>query len=96
MFSPPCTLRDAILATTAGESRTVVRECLDLSSVLATVRSGAGITALPAFHRTESQLRELDLPAPPPLPLTMVASDRIPADTRNALIEALRRAVASV
>lgn len=95
VFSPPCTLRDAILAAPAGERRTVVRECLDLSSVLATVRAGAGITALPAFHRTESQLRELDLPAPPPLPLTMVASDRIPADTRNALVAELRRAVAS-
>ncbi|WP_295011419.1 LysR family transcriptional regulator [uncultured Microbacterium sp.] len=93
VFSPPCTLRDAILAAPASVTRPVVRECLDLSSVLATVRTGAGITALPAFHRNESRLRELDLPAPPPLPLTMVASARIPAGTRDALAAELRRVV---
>ncbi|KJL17349.1 HTH-type transcriptional regulator TdfR [Microbacterium azadirachtae] len=96
VFSAPCTLRDAILAAPGARGREVVRECLDLSSVLAGVRSGAGITALPAFHRAETQLRELALPAPPPLPLTMVASSRIPAETRGALVTALRRAVARV
>ncbi|WP_052460898.1 LysR family transcriptional regulator [Microbacterium gorillae] len=91
LFTAPCLLREAIVDSAIGRQRAVVRECLDLTSVLTAVRSGVGITALPVTHRGESGLRELtDLPAPRDLHLSMVVSSRVPRETTRTLARELR------
>lgn len=90
-FTAPCTLRAAMLASPDADGRTLRRECLDLMSVLSTVRAGTGITVLPDYHRGETGLRELTHLTPPePLPLTLVPSPRVDAETAHELVRAMR------
>jgi DNA-binding transcriptional LysR family regulator len=89
-FAAPCVIRDRML--TATRSRTIDRECIDLVSLLQAVRSGAGITALPARSRLGAGLRRIDAaPHLDPVPLTFVTGPGIPARLRSRIRRELRR-----
>jgi len=96
LFTRPCTLRETIEDAVAGVGVPVARECLDLAGVLAAVRQGVGITALPLTTHPEQGLRRIEGPAPlPTLRMTAVFSPRLGAAS-EPILAALREAAAAV
>lgn len=90
-FARPCVIRERMLAA-GGNRLGIERECIDLTSLLAAVRGGVGVTALPARTRLGAGLRRLDrLPALAPVPLTFVAGPAISVRIRNDIRHELRR-----
>lgn len=94
-FTAPCAIRERILASATGAAAggRVARECVDLVSLLAAVRTTGGITALPRAGGAprEHGLREVAaLAALPPVPLTVALGGRLPPATREAVASALR------
>lgn len=75
-----------------GADLVIYRECIDPTSLLSAVRSGVGITALPARSTPYSGLRQLDAPQPlTPVPLTFVTGPQIGARLRTRIGRELRR-----
>jgi DNA-binding transcriptional LysR family regulator len=90
LFTRPCGLRDAVEDAVSGTAARTTREALDLAGVLAAVRSGAGITALPLSERVEAGLRRVAGPAPlPTLGLSAMVSPRL-GPAAAPVLEALR------
>jgi DNA-binding transcriptional LysR family regulator len=90
-FARPCIIRERMLDA-AGPQVVVARECIDLASLLAAVRSGVGLTALPARARLGPGLHRLgELPPLAPVPLTFVAAPSIHARVRNQIRRELLR-----
>ncbi|MCN9240994.1 LysR family transcriptional regulator [Streptomyces sp. RY43-2] len=89
-FTAPCAIRERILASEAAAGRPPARECVDLLSLLAAVRTTGGITALPLTRDQEQGLRRLDtLPPLPAIPLSLVTSDRLATRTREDIASVL-------
>ncbi|MEV0278765.1 LysR family transcriptional regulator [Streptomyces sp. NPDC050610] len=89
-FTAPCAIRERILASEAASGRRLARECADLISLLAAVRTTGGITALPQTRDRETGLRRLAaLPPLPAVPLSLVTSRRLAARTRDDIASAL-------
>lgn len=91
-FSAPCVVRDRMLAEADGR-RSVARECIDLASLLAAVREGVGVTALPSTSDHGPGVAAVtDLPDLPPVPLALTTGPRIDDESRHAIVAALRTA----
>ncbi|MFE7114146.1 LysR family transcriptional regulator [Streptomyces sp. NPDC057654] len=98
-FTAPCAIRERILASETASGRRPARECIDLISLLAAVRTTGGITALPqpqSQSQPQSQAREpglrrlAALPPLPSIPLSLATSRRLAARTRDDIVSALR------
>ncbi len=91
LFTAPCAIRERVLASEAASGRRLARECLDLISLLAAVRTTGGITALPEARGRQPGLRRLTtVPPLPTIPLSLSTSRRLAATTRDAIGSALR------
>lgn len=89
-FARPCIIRERMLAV-GGDGYVIERECIDLTSLLAAVRSGVGATALPARTPLGSGLRRLDgMPQLAPIPLTFVSGPAINPRVRDRICRELR------
>lgn len=89
-FTAPCVIRERILASPPAAGGRPARECIDLVSLLAAVRTTGGVTALPRIRRQEAGLRRVsDLPPLPAIALTMVTGRRLTARTRDDIASAL-------
>lgn len=90
LFTRPCSLREAIENAVEGTGMSVAREALDLAGVLAAVREGVGLTALPLSESPETGLRRVVGPAPlPTLRLSTIVSPRLGPAAKH-IFEALR------
>lgn len=92
LFSPPCAVRHRATATLQGRSYTVARECSDLSTVLGTTRSGAGVTPLPRVGPMPDGLQAIpQMPHIPDLPLYVSLGPRIGTAARRSLVTLIRQ-----
>jgi DNA-binding transcriptional LysR family regulator len=90
-FTAPCAVRERILASEVAAGRRLARECIDLTSLLAAVRTTGGVTALPGTRDREPGLRRIGtLPPLPAIPLSLVTSRRLAPGTRTDIVAALR------
>ncbi|MFE2373637.1 LysR family transcriptional regulator [Streptomyces sp. NPDC059398] len=101
-FTAPCAIRERILASGAAAGRRpLVRECIDLISLVAAVRTTGGVTALPRTRGRDQDrgrdrdqepgLRRVeDLPPLPAIPLSLATSQRLSARTRDDITSALQ------
>ncbi|WP_367658009.1 hypothetical protein [Streptomyces sp. TG1A-8] len=90
VFTAPCAIRERVLASEAASGRHPARECVDLISLLAAVRTTGGITALPRTRDREPGLRPLaTLPPLPAIPLSLAISRRLAARTRDDITSAI-------
>lgn len=90
-FERPCAVRDiAMVAATGGDAH-IVKECPDLSSVLAAVAAGEGVSPLP---RSGPRGRPFSivtaLPALSPVPLYLAASQRVSSPILRSVLDDLR------
>jgi DNA-binding transcriptional LysR family regulator len=93
VFARPCVIRDRILASAAVTGAVIAQECLDLAGLAAAVRSGVGVSAVPAGRELEPGIRPLDgLPTLPGVPLSVVTSARLGTDVARRIDVALGRA----
>lgn len=91
VFAGTCTVRGRILASSAGRSGRIVRECHDLTGLLSAVRSGLGVSALPDPTASASGLAPLPLlTEPEPVTLVCTTSERVPSALAEEIVEALR------
>ncbi|MBE7161228.1 MAG: LysR family transcriptional regulator [Williamsia herbipolensis] len=91
LFGVPCAVRHQAVASLAGRDHHVVRECADLSTVLATARAGTGMTPLPRIGPLPDGLRRVrHLPSIPDVPLYVTFGERVEAATRAAVVASLR------
>jgi DNA-binding transcriptional LysR family regulator len=91
LFGVPCAVRHQAVASLAGRDHHVVRECADLSTVLATARAGAGMTPLPRIGPLPDGLRRVrHLPTIPDVPLFVTFGERVGTETRAAVVASLR------
>lgn len=86
LFERPCAVRDQALASRAGESFEIVRECSNLATVVSTARRGEGITPLPRLGPRPDGLEPVTgLPGLPAAPLYLATGPRVDRRIRAAL-----------
>lgn len=89
-FTAPCLVRERILGSPVARGRDLVRECVDLTGLLAAVRELGGVTLLPRTDRPDAGVRWLDeWESPGRVPLTMTVAPRVGATSRRDLAAAL-------
>lgn len=97
LFEPPCAVRHQAVAALQGANFAVIRECSNLTSVIAAARRGEGVTPLPRFGPRPDALDPIkSLPAIPNVPLYLATGPRVPGIARSALIRSIRETLGSV
>ncbi|SIS11053.1 LysR family transcriptional regulator [Williamsia sterculiae] len=92
LFDAPCALREPIVDVLrqADRDHQVVCETPDLAGLQSVVRAGVAVTMLPVVDGVPEGLRMIGaLPVPPPFVLRVKVAERLPADTREAVLAAV-------
>lgn len=91
LFESPCAVRHQAVAALRETNFSVVRECSNLTNVIAAARRGEGVTPLPRFGPRPDALETINsLPPIPNVPLYLATGPRVSGIARSALMRSIR------